>query len=192
MEEAYEEGYLDEHRELVNLARLYLHNDIPYEAAKVLQKGMESGFVEQNAESWKLLADSFLQARERESAVAPLARAAELSEDGGLYVRLAQLEIDTERWGEARSALEAALAKGGLADTGNVYLLLGVANLREGRNAEARRAFTAAQKYEKTKGAAAEWLARLAEQQRAATQPAKQGDEGRAVDGRDPSSPSSQ
>lgn len=168
MELAYEQGYLTTHRELVNLAQLYLYNEIPYEAAKVLEKGMVSGTVETNAESWKLLADSLLLARERKSAAEPLERAAQLSGDGNLFFRLAQIEINAQRWPAAVTALEQALAKGGLEDPGNVYLLLGVANVSEGRSTEARRAFESARKYEKTKEAAGEWLARLDEEERLA------------------------
>lgn len=161
MELAYEQGYLTEHRELVNLAQLCLHNGIPYEAASVLQKGMDAGIVEKNADTWRLLAESLLAARERERAAVPLGQAAELSDDGNLYLRLAQLAIDAERWPEARKALEAALAKGKLKESGTAYLLLGVTNVGEGRKAEAQRAFASALKYDKTKQAASEWLARL-------------------------------
>jgi len=159
LEAAYDQGLLTESTEITRLAQLYLYNGVPYRAAEVLEAAFEAKTVEQTAETWELVANALLQARERTRALGPLSNAARLSGDGEIYVRLAQVQLDQEQWGDARTSLTAALRKGGLKDPGQAHLLLGIANASEERWDDARRAFTAAKGYEGTKDVAAQWLA---------------------------------
>jgi tetratricopeptide (TPR) repeat protein len=161
LELAYVQNMLTADRELRTLAQLYLHNEVPYKAAKVLEQGLTEGTIPGDADAWELLADAWLLARERERAQAPLERAAELSESGRVYLRLAHVYLDREEWKSARAALAAALEKGRLEDPGDVHLLLGITNASEERWDEARRAFEAAERHPKTKEAAAQWLASI-------------------------------
>jgi len=161
MELAYLEGLLSKDSEYKTLTQLYLYNDLPYEAGEVLEKGLANGSVEANAEAWTLLADCWLNARERARALEPLQNAAAASEDGNLYVRLGQVHVDEERWSAARKALTSALRKGKLKDPGNAQLLLGIANANANRWEEAERAFRLAQQHDKTKDAATQWLTHL-------------------------------
>lgn len=166
LEAAYDQGLLTQGSELVRLAQLYLYNAVPYRAAEIVEHGLESKSIENTAESWELLANALLQARERTRALAPLAHAARLSGDGKLYVRLAQVQLDQEQWADARASLTAALRKGGLEDPGQTHLLLGIANASEARWAEARTAFVAAQAFGGTKESATQWLASVDGEQR--------------------------
>jgi lipopolysaccharide biosynthesis regulator YciM len=161
MELAYFEGLLSKDSEYRTLTQLYLYNDLPYDAGQVLEEGLAKGSVEKDAESWALLADCWLHARERARALEPLQRAAAASADGNLYVRLGRVHVDEERWDAAREALTAALRKGDLKDPGNAQLLLGVANAGANHWEEAQRAFRQAQQHEKTKDAATQWLTHL-------------------------------
>ena len=43
---AYHEGYLEKSSEFVMMAQLYLSQEAPYEAAKLLQKAVDEGKVE--------------------------------------------------------------------------------------------------------------------------------------------------
>lgn len=161
LEIAYFQGLLDEESELLNLAQLYLYNDLPAAAAKVMDEALAAGTVEGDAVAWQILADSWLQARERDKARAPLERAAELSSDGGLYVRLAQLHLGDEEWAAARRALQRALEKGGLRNPGQVQLLLGIAHAGERHWTEAERAFATAARHPETERTANAWIANL-------------------------------
>lgn len=164
MKLAHVQGYLTEGPELMSLAQLYLYNQIPYEAAHVLAQGLESGAIEGTAHNWQLLADSWLHAHERERALAPLRRAAELATDGDVFLRLAQVQVEQEDWAGARQALMAALGKGHLSNPGQAHLLLGIANVNEKRWEEAAHAFSTAEDFEATEKMAQHWLKHLASQ----------------------------
>jgi len=159
LEAAYEQGMLTSQDEVVRLAQLYLFNQVPYRGAEVLAEALRAKRIAGSAETWELLANAWLQARERERARLALERAARLSSDGELWMRLAQVQLDQEQWAAARESLGAALRKGGLKNPGQMQLLLGIANASEERWHEARAAFEAAQHHDATRKVASQWLA---------------------------------
>lgn len=174
LELAHRQGLLVEGGELMGLAQLYLYNGIPYRAAEVLADGIRRGVIAGDERTYRLLADSLLHARERERALEPLRKAAELSADGNAYVRLAQLQLEREQWDAARAALEAAIEKGQLSSPGHAYLLLGIANANSQRWAEAEKAFALARTFEPTETSAAQWLRHLASKRDVAGENAEQ------------------
>jgi len=154
----YTQGLLNRDRELRNLAQLYLYHQIPYRAARVLESGIEDERIEADEDALKLLADSWLRAREYEKAIAPLERAARISGDGDLYLRLGQVYLEREEWLEAANALEKALQTNKLDHPGRASLLLGIANSSRGQIEIAQRAFERAQQYQESRKSAAHWL----------------------------------
>jgi tetratricopeptide (TPR) repeat protein len=165
LELAYVQGLLDRESELLNLAQSYLYHDIPYRAAQVLEKGLAEKIISEDAEHWELLGDSWLHAREYDEALEPLQRAAALSEDGNLFVRIAQVHLERDESREALEALEKGLSKGNLDDPGNAYLLLGITHTGAKRHAAARKAFAKAGEYEKNRKAARDWMKHLEHQE---------------------------
>ncbi len=159
LELAHKQGYLTEEVEFVRLAHLFLHFDVPYKAARILRDGMERGFVPESEHTYRLLAESLLQAREIDGAMAPLMRAAELSKEGDLYLRLAQIHVGRHEWDEARQAVAAAFEKSDLADPGTAYLLEGIALVSLGELDRAREALGKARKHKDTRRIASEHLA---------------------------------
>lgn len=158
---AYAQGFLTEDKELRRLARSYLYHELPFPAATVLEKGLEGSVIDADADAFELLANSWIAAREYERSLEPLQKAAELSEDGNLYVRLGQVHMQREVWDEASALLEKAVGKGGLKDPGNAQLLLGIAYYNTERVAPARSAFLRARKHDKTEVAAERWIEHL-------------------------------
>lgn len=167
LEMAYLQGMLNDDRELTNLAQLYMFNEVPYKAARVLEKGMADGKVKGSAKTYELLANAWLNARERDKAMRPLEKAAAASSKGQLYLRLAQVQIDREQWGAARGSLSKALAKGSLPDRGAAQFLLGIAAVSDAQWADARKAFEASSEYEGRKQASQEWLAHIEQEEQA-------------------------
>ncbi len=151
-------GLLKNSREYTTLAQLYLANHLPLDAAEALTRGRKLKVVEDSLENTTMLARCLMNAREMDDAVPPLRKAAKQSKKGELYVELGQLFITQERWKDAQEALTAALDKGQLNNTGNVYLLLGVAHNSAGKTKAAREAFREALKFEGTKRPAQSWL----------------------------------
>jgi len=131
----------------------------------VLEKGLAEKIIEDDAEHWELLGDSWLHAREYDEALEPLQRAAKLSEDGNLYVRIAQVHMERDESREALAALEKGLSKGNLDNPGNAYLLLGITHTSAKRYAAARKALAKAGKYEKSRKAARDWMKHLEHQE---------------------------
>ena len=151
--------------ELVRLAQAYLYHEIPYKAAQVLEAGIANEQIESNAKNLQNLGDAWLHARELNKALGPLKQSAAKSGDGNLFVRVAQVHLERGEHSEAISALQNGLAKGGLDDPGNAYLLVGIAHSTEKRFGPARDAFAKAGKYEKSRGAAAQWTRHVEQQE---------------------------
>ncbi len=158
---AYLQNLLTEDTELRRLARSYLYGNLPYPAAQVLQKGLDEGTIEPDADAYELLANSWIASREYDRSLPPLQKAAELSEAGKLYVRLGQVHLQREEWKEAASMLEKAVAKGGLTSPGNALLLLGISHYNDERVGKARSYFARARKHAKTRPEAERWLKHL-------------------------------
>jgi len=162
---AYSQGLLDERRDLVNLANLYLYHEVPYRAARVMEKGIEDGIVEPDVDAWELLSNSWLHAKEYDRALEPLTKAAEMSEDGDLFVKLAQVHLQREDWVKVRAALELAVDKGDLSNPGNAYVLLGIANYNTKQLSAAKQAFRRARKHDRQRRTASQWLEHIRQEQ---------------------------
>jgi tetratricopeptide (TPR) repeat protein len=158
---AYEQGLLTEDKELRRLARSYLYAELPYPAAEVLEKGLVDGAIARESEAFELLANSWIAAREYQKSLVPLQSAAELSETGDLYVRLGQVNMQSEAWDEAAALLEKGIEKGGLEDPGNADLLLGIACYNSANVACARSSFKRARLYDSTRHEATRWISHL-------------------------------
>ncbi len=167
-ESLFEQDLIDQSREYLTLSRLYLQAGVPWESAKVLEAGRAREQVELNEEYWDLLGSSYLQARESDAALGPLEEAAKLAADGRAWVRLGEVLLGEEKLAASRRALEAGIAKGGLAaNEGRAWLLLGIANAADKRFDEARRAFTRAKTHPEMTDVAAQWLTHIDQEEQA-------------------------
>jgi tetratricopeptide (TPR) repeat protein len=161
---AHEAELLSEDTEFRQLAHLLYAQELPFECAQVIEDALAAGAVEPDADAYGLLSNCYLAAREGDEALAPLARAAELSADGETYVLLGQLHLQREEFGPALEALQRALAKAEPGRRGSVQLLIGVAQLGSERFDDAERAFRAAHDDEKVRRAAEIYLKSLQDQ----------------------------
>jgi tetratricopeptide (TPR) repeat protein len=155
----YEKGYLNTASHITNLANLYLLHGLPYKAAVLLEKEIGDQIVEANDRNLRLLSQAWYQAREDQKAIPPLERAAELSKDGELYVRLAQAHINLENWRDAADAVREALRLGGLKRDDQANIMLGMALFNQKRLEQARRAFEVALRDNRSRRAAQQWIA---------------------------------
>jgi tetratricopeptide (TPR) repeat protein len=167
---AQRKGFLTDDKDLRRLVQLMQFKDVPVRAARTLEEGLEKKHVEQDWTAYELLGNSYIMARETKKAEAPLARAAELSPEGDLYVRLGQVLLLQEQWEGAAAALRHAVEKGGLDDPGSVQLLLGITYYNAENLAEARTWFTRARSSEKSRKSAESWLQHLDDEAQGPTQ----------------------
>ena len=157
-EAAYEVGWLDRSAEFVTLAQMLLNADIPFKAAVVLQDGLEEGAIESTESNWRLLAQSWQLAQEDEQALPALVRASSLAEDGNLDHRLAQSYANLARWDECVESAREALRRGDLNREDQANLLLGNCLVELKEYSEARNAFEAAARDERSRSGARQWL----------------------------------
>jgi len=155
----YEKGLLNTNAHITNLANLYLLHGLPYKAAEVLDKGIQSKFVEVNDRNLRLLSQAWYQAREDERAIPPLRRAAEMSKDAELYIRLAQAHVNLEQWDEAAKAVNEGLRIGGLKRDDQANIMLGMALFNQKKLEAARTAFERARRDRRSARAAEQWMA---------------------------------
>lgn len=162
MEAAYRQDLLIRDTELTNLAQLYMYHNIPIKGAWVIDDALKDGKIKKDdAKAWETLANAYYNAQEMEKSIEPLTKAAELSDDGKLYVRLGQSYMDLAKWKEAASAFQAARKKGGLTNEGEAALYLGMSYFNANEFDDAREAFREARDHEQTKQSAAQWLTYL-------------------------------
>ncbi len=153
---AERQRYLDTGKEIVNLTNLYLFLDIPYKAAKFLERGFRQGVVEQTDGNYELLANAWLGAKEYDQAISALSEAAKRTKDGEIVLRLAFLYLEKENWPQVLNYLGQA-RKLGLKKPGEAALIQGIAAAELGRFDEALNAFAEARKHDSTQEQAAAW-----------------------------------
>ena len=164
-EMAYAQGFLQSSSEIVLLCQLLLQAEVPYRAGVLLKAGLESGSVASTAANWRLLSQAWILAQENDEAIASLGTAAELSDDGELYARIAQTYANLDQWELSVDAAKTALAKG-VDNPQDLQLLRGMAFFELGRLTEAKEAFAEAQKSEKGRATASRWLAFVQREQK--------------------------
>jgi tetratricopeptide (TPR) repeat protein len=155
----YEKGFLNSSSHATNLANLYLMHGLPFKAATLLEKEMGAQIVESNERNLRLLSQAWYQAREDQKAIPPLKQAAELSQDGELYVRLAQAHINLEQWTDASAAVQKGIQLGGLKRDDTANIMLGMALFNQKRLEQARRAFERAASDNRSRRTATQWIA---------------------------------
>ena len=163
---AYRRNMLDKQTDILYLSSMYSNKDVPFKAAKVLQKGMEDGIVESNKRHWTIVADAWFTAEEMDDALAAYEKAGQASDDGEIDLRRAYILVDMERWDEAAMAVEAALDKGGFNErkTGDAYVLQGMSEFNLGNYNKASTAWGRASKYPKAKKSAQQWMNHMREE----------------------------
>jgi tetratricopeptide (TPR) repeat protein len=155
----YERGLLTSSSHITNLANLYLLHGLPYKAGVLLEKEMNEEIVDANERNLRLLSQAWYQAREDQKAIPPLERAAKLSDDGILYIRLGQAHINLENWSNASASLQKGINMGGLKRDDTAYVMLGMALFNQKRLEQARRAFQKAAADNRSRRAATQWIA---------------------------------
>ena len=123
----YDHGDLTTGNQQLNLANLYLLHEVPYKAARVLDKGIKSGVIQDDVKNLRLLSQAWYQADESAKAIEPMVEAAKLSDDGEMDVRLAQAYINLDRYKDAVEALRRGLQKGKIKRADQAYIMLGMA-----------------------------------------------------------------
>lgn len=155
---AYTQGMLEKEGEFVTMAQLFLQAETPYKAAKVLEEQMEKGVVTETEKNYRLLSQALMLAMEDEKAIPALQKAAALSEDGELDIRLGNSYLNIGEYSECATSVRRGLDKGDLKNPDYAYISLGMClyNLRQ--YADAKEAFREAGKTNRSRRTANQWI----------------------------------
>lgn len=156
---AHTQGMLEKESELVTMAQLYMAHEVPYKAATLLDKEMESGRVAKNAKNYRLLSQAWTLSAEDAKAVPALKHAARLSEEGELDLRLGNAHLNLGQYGECVTSVEAGLRKGGIKSPDNAQISLGMCLYNQKKYQDSINAFTKASKTQRSKKIARQWIA---------------------------------
>jgi tetratricopeptide (TPR) repeat protein len=134
-------GILKTEDELMRIVNFYNSFDVPYAAAKILEKEMNAGRISANYQRLELLANLYQVAREFERAIPVIERAAQMAPNGKMYERLGRSFSELQEWAKAEEALINGINKGGLADAGLAWVLVGQSRYERDDRSGAREAF---------------------------------------------------
>ncbi len=189
METAYVQNMLSKDNEQVTMAYLYLNADVPYKAAKVMDKGLGNNSIESKSKNWELTGNAWRQAQELDKAIPAMEEAAAKSDKGELYARLGNIYLDNDDFNKAITAINKGLSRGGIKRPDTARLVLGMAYFNTKQYDKAREAFTAAGRDERSKAYAQQWIGYMDSE--LARQKSLQ-DEGRAAAGESEAEPETQ
>ncbi len=159
LEVLYEGGHLQkEEKRLENLASLYLYNDIPIKAARLLEEAIEAKQIEASEKNLLMLSQAFALAQEHQKALKPLLVVANKTGKAKHYLTLAQLYMSQENWVKAEEHYVQALSKGSLAKKGQAWLQLGLSRLEQNKYITAKKAFSKALSEQYSQKSAKRWL----------------------------------
>ncbi|WP_448211988.1 tetratricopeptide repeat protein [Colwellia sp. MEBiC06753] len=168
METAWQAGYVTKESDIVMLAQLYLFNQLPYKAAKLLDDTIAKGNVVADEKRIQLMAQAYVMAKEDAKAIPVLfkgAEIAEIAENGKFDEQLAQAYLNTEKWQQSIASAKKALSRGGIDSFGNMYLAIGMAYFNLQDFEQSLVAFESAQAYSKVAKAAKQWAAYVKKEQ---------------------------
>jgi predicted Zn-dependent protease len=154
----YRQGLIRQSQDYLNLASLYMQNNVPYQAALVLQEGLQSGAVPASEADYTLLADAWQDAGDLDRAVAALGEAEKQSKTGDALVAEAQIYTQRHEWFSAIDTAKKAITKGGLKRPGRAWLLQGIAQVQNRQYDEGTVSLREAAKYDDSRAQADAWL----------------------------------
>ena len=137
----YLAGLLRTEEEIMRVVNFYNQFDVPFQAAKILEKEMNAGRIEKDYEKLELLANLYQVAREFEKAIPVIEEAARMRNSGAMYERLGRSYAELKQWEKTEEAMMQAINAGGLKDAGTVWTLIGQSRYERGMREEAKEAF---------------------------------------------------
>lgn len=155
---AYDGGLITTQPKLLNLVRMSIYLDLPYQGGQILARAIDAGQVEANAANLRLLLQAWTAAREYDRAGAVIDRLAPMTGEGDLFVQKARLMMEQNQWQATVDAARQAIELGNVDKPGAAWLMIGIAEMELDNLREARRAFQQAQEYDaNTRRQAREW-----------------------------------
>ena len=154
---AYTKGLLKKD-DVIRLVNNYLYLEMPYKAARILEKGLAIGDIKLNIRMLNLLADSWLLAHETDKVESVFKEIIKKYNDDQTRLRLGQLYLEAEQWEKTIAVLDVKLQSNEQSLKSRVNLLLGIAQYHSKNIDKANQAFKHALSDKSTKEQANWWL----------------------------------
>ena len=117
---------LENERDYLLLSNFFMFKDVPIEAAKVLEEGLDNKTVKRNEDNLESLANALIGSREYIKAADILAEASKLSSNPELPYRLGQIELNLSRWKNAINSFKLAEKYGWDEEEGQIDYFIGI------------------------------------------------------------------
>ena len=151
-------GMLEKPEEFTNLASFYLYRKNPAMSARVLETAITNESIIFSKANAKLLADSWLYAKERTRSLEVLTNSLiENPDDHKLAKQYVDIAFSAFQWNEVIIGID-RIEKLQIKDDGKYQLMQGIAHFELKQNAEARESFIKASKSLKYKDSGLAWL----------------------------------
>lgn len=158
MEVSYMKGMLEKPEEFTNLASFYLYKQNPVMSANVLEKAIANENILFTTANAKLLADSWLYAKERSRSLDVLKDSLiDSPNDTKLAKQYVDIAFSAFKWNEVISGIE-RVKKLNISDNGKYQLMQGIAYFELNKIQEAQESFTNASKSDKYADSGVAWL----------------------------------
>ena len=155
---AHTQNMLEKSVEFVTMAQLYMQAEVPYKAATLLDKEINSGRVDKNEKNYRLLSQAYTLAAEDEKALPALKAAAKISDEGEMDLRLGNAYLNLAMYGDCVTSVRAGLKKGKIKSPDNAQISLGMCLYNEKEYLDAIKAFKAASKTNRSRRIAGQWI----------------------------------
>ena len=159
IETAYDQGMLDKESHVVSFAQAMLAQEVPYKAAQVMIKGMKDKVVEENGKNLSLLGDALMIAKEYDQAIKVMTLAANATQEGKDFFKLAQIHTQRQEWNLALKTVKQALNDEDFNKEDEALILKGLIQFNLNDLSGAKETFAQAVLLEDSEKAAKQWLA---------------------------------
>ena len=108
---AYKIGHLKRKTELLNLASLYVDQELPYQAGVLLEKSMNKNILSKEQKHLEFIAEAFYLAREGEKSLKYLKEASQTATGSKFFLKYGQRLLHEEKWNQAEAVFRKVLTK---------------------------------------------------------------------------------
>jgi len=155
---AYEANMLSREAQLLDLARLYMIQEAPYPAVKVLKRGFAEGKIKEEAGNLQLYAQALSLAQEYEAQIPVLEKLAAVSNQASHFLLLGQAHMELGHYDKSTQAFRSALQARKLERPGEARMLLGTSLYNQNEFSQAREVFRAVLEDKKFAEQAESWV----------------------------------
>lgn len=154
---AYKQGFLEKESEIKTLASLYSQNEVPYKAATLLEKHIDSGLVKRDDKNLATLANAWHAAQHIDKAAKYYGELAKMTNLAKHYSKQGMLLKQDEQYAKSIAALNKALETGAK-NKGRIHMSIAESYFYLEKYKEAYKAINLAMKDPKTRKSAKGWV----------------------------------